>query len=964
MRARRVSPKAYKISKRTQVAPRQKTESRKADTNPPVSEVKNQQLNNARNVKIDLTMNFESMLKEGINNAIHEYLVKQGMENTLKNFREEISEAKEATVSNFHIKLFELFESGNKKEFFELWDYYVPLSLRMHDRNTIKSEFFLMIYFTIYSIHPFIDNNKRKLLIDTLDTNSMISHTAPLTHNPNLNKKHQGGKADAIVSYIRNEKINFKNNVEELEEPQKIDLEGYKAAMNIFREYLAAQGDELSKIDELIPYFALPYLKEPMGHPVFRKLFSKSWLLQLKKLLTNFLASLYYPESKPFLIHMYEQYNKIDNASKLNSTRKSKAIDEQKENKSDMMNRSEYDSAKEGEWKAKVSQLNQQLRTAEARVKKLENQTLQIKEDMHKEPTSPSGEWTEICTRTFEIADNLLEFAKMFKNGREYFIQRTENKLSELKELAKYKSHEETCNTIPQIPVGANDQSVSRKDLKNQVNENIVRNFFYFDFETLQKDLMLEDTIRLRFEFLGNLESLVSRADPHLKRAYAVVFDQTDAFGFQNRGNEYSYKIFLDDPEISTNFLSLINEMTIDHYFRSYISKNRELVQWLIDIVKTEDKDTEQRRNALGVLQKISLQPNNQKIMVESALIERILNVIMSGLDGLSDYSLEYFLALLMNLILNPRGLAVFESPEHLECIGVLISILKKCNNSVRHFINGIVYSLLVSSKIKQYFVDNSLKEALLVDYDNLDDVFKEQLNFIIDRLQNDAQDDLALSIKESDDIDTLITYYDIDEKCGEIAHTLKLNYPDFWQLYSKNYIKSQYEEISRYFDTFFNDDEVIQFEVTVNNGPLDRPSTPSYISQPHSKVPKKSHFSQYNYTINKENSETSSINSKDENNKERKSHCPKSSHFSKRQNVSQQHIVDTDIDDITVKNRSLTELRTERERDPKDNSDLRLTASDAKYSKGNLEEVKHDELLQAFETKPKIPRTPIVIDK
>lgn len=965
MRGRKVSPKAYKISKRAQVLPRTKLETHHKESPVPFPNSKAFAFDSSRNVKIDITANFDMMLKEGINNAIHEYLVKQGMQTTLLAFRDELLKAKSVSLDNFHIKMFELFETGNKKEFFDLWDYYVPLPLRMHDRNTIKSEFFLMIYFTIYSIHPYIDSKNKRLLVDIIDGTSVVSHTAPINSGVHTSMRNHGSKADAIVSYIRNEKINFKNNVDELDEPHQIDAEGYKLAMGVFREYLASQGDELSKIEELIPYFALPYLKEPMGHPVFKKLFSRSWLMQLKKLLTNFLASLYYPESKPFLLHMYEQYNQREDHSKVAPVRNISDQDDQKENQSDRQNKSQYDSATDAEWKAKTSQLKQQLMFSEQRIKELEIICSNSDSEAKKAIEDHKKEWRELYAKTFDLAEGLLQFGKIFKNGREFFIQKAENKLNELKELTNFKNYEEELSEAVITQEDKIGHEVTRKDLKVPVNENLVRNFFYFDFDMLKEDMIKDDSVKTKFEFLANLETITTSADPYLKRAYAVIFNQVDALGINNRGSGYTYKIFLNNPEIATNFLMLVNEMTIDHSFRSYISKNKELVERLISIIKTEDEDTEQRRNALGILQKISLQPRNQTLMVDENLVDRIISVIGSKLPSLSDYSLEYFLALLMNLILNPKGLAIFENQDNLSCLDMLLSLLKDCSQAIRHFINGIIYSLLVSGRIKQYFIEMNLKSIITQNYDDLDDIFKQQVDFIIQRLENESPEDLSLSIKESDDIDALVNCFEIDEKCGVIAKTLKANYPDFWNTYNKNYLKFQYESLSTYFEAFFAEDETIQFEVTNNDRPLDRPSTPSYLSQGQSRVPKKSHFSQYNYTVHQEDSDYTSNDSNDDDviMRQQKNN-PKSSHFSKKQNVSNQNADETEIEDMSVRNRSLVGLKTERDKDPRDDSDLRMTSSDAKFTKTPQYNENRNEWLEAFDSKPLIPRTPILIDK
>ena len=49
--------------------------------------------------------------------------------------------------------------------FFEAWKKYVPMGLRMSDEITIKLEFFIHIYFTIYMMHPVLNTNPIKVIL-------------------------------------------------------------------------------------------------------------------------------------------------------------------------------------------------------------------------------------------------------------------------------------------------------------------------------------------------------------------------------------------------------------------------------------------------------------------------------------------------------------------------------------------------------------------------------------------------------------------------------------------------------------------------------------------------------------------------------------------------------------------------------------------------------------------------------
>ncbi len=42
-----------------------------------------------------------------------------------------------------------------------------------------------------------------------------------------------------------------------------------------FKIYLDSNGSDLAKTSEFLPFYALPYIKNPLDHPTFKHLFTK-----------------------------------------------------------------------------------------------------------------------------------------------------------------------------------------------------------------------------------------------------------------------------------------------------------------------------------------------------------------------------------------------------------------------------------------------------------------------------------------------------------------------------------------------------------------------------------------------------------------------------------------------------------------------------------------------------------------
>lgn len=105
----------------------------------------------------------------------------------------------------------------------------MPLSLRQNDVICQKLEFYLHIYFAIFPVHP---------------------------NNP------QGA-----------------NNQKEL-----------MKELSAFKNFLDTKGAELSKTSEFLQFYALPYVQNPMDHPIFKGLCTKKWANDLKNKLKTYLV--------------------------------------------------------------------------------------------------------------------------------------------------------------------------------------------------------------------------------------------------------------------------------------------------------------------------------------------------------------------------------------------------------------------------------------------------------------------------------------------------------------------------------------------------------------------------------------------------------------------------------------------------------------------------------------------------
>lgn len=58
-----------------------------------------------------------------------------------------------------------------------------------------------------------------------------------------------------------------------------------------FKKYLDSKGGELSKANEFLAYYALPYIPNPWNHPSFKHLFSSDWVSEIRQKLKSFIQN-------------------------------------------------------------------------------------------------------------------------------------------------------------------------------------------------------------------------------------------------------------------------------------------------------------------------------------------------------------------------------------------------------------------------------------------------------------------------------------------------------------------------------------------------------------------------------------------------------------------------------------------------------------------------------------------------
>lgn len=129
--------------------------------------------------------------------------------------------------------------------------------------------------------------------------------------------------------------------------------------------------------------------------------------------------------------------------------------------------------------------------------------------------------------------------------------------------------------------------------------------------------------------------------------------------------------------------------------------------------------------------------------MIQLDLIKWISAVLRNEADQLTDYSIEYATALLMNLSLRDAGKDKCEEPD-IELLNVLNDLVEHENLQVRTYINGTLYSIFTRKKLREEAKELGMPEVLQYLMEQSDEQFKRQIQYILEQLNynNDGLQD------------------------------------------------------------------------------------------------------------------------------------------------------------------------------------------------------------------------------
>ena len=696
-----------------------------------------------------------------ISSLIHEYLYKKDYTKTLDIFQEELAEKiKQGKFYSPPItdyptseSLISYFKSGEKDKFLSHWTRLIPNNLILTESTLYKLNFYIQIYFAIYPIL-----------------------------NPRTN--------------INEEKIqkNLKKNMEE------------------FKSFLERNKPQSESSSEFLAYYALPYIPDPRNNFTYVNLFKPEWTACIIEQIEKCVE--------------YYSPNKVCNLPLLYDISMGKKIININNN---INNNLRGYIGKEGKKMKELIEENKDLKDKEENNKKIFLESQKNWCSLALDIINCSFDLVELCNKLSnnqnlanidEISNKLIKYQNFLVNNlndlnknkispeikitplnikhvlsRESNINITSNtninnnvsiSMNSINNIHKNSSPDTTTKKISNL-------SVSKELKKNKINKIEMKDSI---INMKKLNLILNSKHPIYNEKINHLfkeirEKIYSK-DNTLRALtlYQIFF--YDILGALS--NNSLFKQLLSNKNINLEIIKLVNSLANYNIGKNYLLSNNNIIEDIVKLMIAENTDTPLRQNCLGSLQKFSLRNEPQNKLIELNVIHYLIDIFMFQGDILSDYSIEYGLALLMNLSLRKGGKEKFEAVGE-KIINILIKYLKYDNIQILTCINGMLYSLIKMKKIRKLAVELGIIESL----ENLKKLKNEQINKQIKCIQdelNKYSENNIDDINNTNEKEDLFAEEDIHAK--DNYDTIINEYPES-RIYDDIYKEKHYKILEEY---------------------------------------------------------------------------------------------------------------------------------------------------------------------
>ena len=711
-----------------------------------------------------------------ITTLIHEYLYKKEYVKTLDSYQEELGEkiksGKYYSLTNKDISdssLLNYFESGNKVEFFKQWKRLIPNHMKLTEPTLCKLDFNLEIYFALFPIMGNKPVNQKaqselrqnmedfkkyleKKEIELSKTTEFLAYYAlPYIPNPKGHPTYAQLFKPEWVKDLKNQLINcikFYLPSPDKKYPAIYDLiNGKNIKMNNNMNYKHKEeeiknNNNLNNIDNNVINNNINNIENNNNHKINLELKAENEKLieEIKKLKTK------EEKSKIAFIDSQKTWSNLA----LNIISYSFGLIDI------------YNTVANNTQNPQVEKIRQKLvkyqnflkRNMEEleKNKNANNSSLMVKNDEIDTIENSMLNQNNLSSKKNNNNNNTNVVNYSMKNNINNIKLGDKDTLGNSNGNMNILNEKENDNNINNYSRDENDNINNNNidNIENQ-NENIQKGkSIQIDYEpenlidmkrfisALNHKIQVDDN-KLIYIFREIRLRIFRRNNRQLSELTLYELFMYDLFGTLSKSS-YLFHELINNQILNLEVMKILNALASLNKGRNYLLAKETLIDDIVQCMIRESTDSDLRQKCLGTIQKFTLRSQPQNKLIELNVIHYIVNLFACESDTLSDYTIEYGLALIMNLSLRKAGREKFEAIAD-KTIQILQKFMDKDNIQVLTCINGTLYSLLKKQKFKNEArnkgLDIQLKNAKI---DNPQ--LKKQITYILEELNKPPEEE------------------------------------------------------------------------------------------------------------------------------------------------------------------------------------------------------------------------------
>ena len=490
-----------------------------------------------------------------------------------------------------------------------------------------------------------------------------------------------------------------------------------------FKEFIENKGASLSKTAEFLPFYALPFVPDIDTHPSFAVLFTPTWIEDLKGRVAAFVSRMMSSNGKSSQLMQLWDLAKKHRTSPAGGGRE------------DYIAAIELQIAECEEREMQhIDRHNSLQRDYHTLVKTSAELIDSLECCVRGETVSPTR-LLAICSKLNDIGvdDSAPATSRAARGGGGGAGG------------AAGGGHDGDTTSVAMMSVAGLRQSIAASIAAPPVPG--------LDFSKIQKrlnSLDANDTATL----LQALRWQLTRSPAGEKRSYVLhSFVSNDLLGVRRANGAILSLVVHESESVREYATRLVNCFASLSIGRSYLQESTALLEVLRSQMEAEAEDTMVRQNILGTLQKLSLRRGVQSLLIKVEAIKWLLD-LLGTVDQLSEYTIEYAVALLMNLCLRSAGKR--------RCVGDATNILQTLSNllghdneQVRTYIHGTLYSLLSNISIRKAAQAMGMESAIKAQIEvSNNPKLVVQLEYILQQMdmETTAAEEAAAAADHADD--------------------------------------------------------------------------------------------------------------------------------------------------------------------------------------------------------------------